>query len=140
MHASVELSKDVKKARIETLHEEDPLREMPETDYVDDIVNAFHTIGRVSANGMGASPLPWAEIEAFCNSSLIDLRGWPALQVRKMSETYCSWLHKGSGFVAPYSRELTEEETIGRNKRIEEQTDKAIGAYNNALSPHMKPR
>lgn len=126
--------------RIDTLHPDDPLRELPPVEFCGDVISAFHEIGRVSSNGMGATPITWGEINAYFESALVDLRGWAARELRKMSCTYCTWLGRGSGFIAPYSRELTPEEEIARNKRIEEEADRGMNAYNDSLPAHKKPR
>ena len=116
------------------------MRELPPVEFADDIINAFHTIGRASYGGFGAMPITWSEINAFRECSGVDLQGWPARQLRKMSEQYCSWLGKGAGFIAPYSRELTPAEEDARNKRIEADLDKSMNAYNDSLPAHKKPR
>lgn len=67
---------------------------MPPTDGCDDIVNAWLSMGRVSPVGMDVRPLVWSEIQAYSTMTGNDLTGWPAKQVRMMSEVYLSALNE----------------------------------------------
>lgn len=83
------------------MQENDQFKELPQVETCGDLIRAFHLSGRFSSNGMGASPLSWQEIDAFCKRSLQDLDRWDCEQIRAMSVAYCSAMHEYSEPSAP---------------------------------------
>ena len=89
---------------------------------------------------MGAVPINWLEIDAFCRRSGIDLDHWGCQQLRKMSEEYCHYLSKGAedGCQPPYSREMTEEEFKEKAKRAQDEFDRFADLHNASLQSKNK--
>jgi hypothetical protein len=52
------------------------------------IINRLVEIGLTEAAGMGAAPLSWREIDAWCSRTRIDLSPWEARLIRKLSVEY----------------------------------------------------
>lgn len=70
---------------------------------------------------MGASPLPWSEINAYSEGSGINLTVWEKQMVRMMSQQYIVFKNFGTQnrrAVSPYKPELTEEDTLRRAERM----------------------
>ncbi|AXQ65830.1 MAG: hypothetical protein [Caudoviricetes sp.] len=83
--------------------------ELPDVGAGGYLVRAFIQSGMSMSNGMGASPLTWQELSAL--REFVELDNWEAIQIMKMSKSYCSMLHKAEERIPPpYSRELTDDE------------------------------
>lgn len=52
------------------------------------IVERLIELGITEAAGMGAAPLSWREIDAWCNRTGVDLDPWEARLLRKLSAEY----------------------------------------------------
>lgn len=98
--------------RLNTLPDGHQSKCLPEI--YDYIATCFELSGYCLSGSLGATPLTWTEIDAFCNRSGYKLRGWDVEQLIKMSRTYCSMLTKASkiGFPAPYQQGISSEEAL----------------------------
>lgn len=76
------------------------------------IINRLTEIGLTEANGMGASPLSWREIEAWQRSTRVRLAPWEARLIRHLSREYLAETHRAESenCPAPYRTEVTRRE------------------------------
>ena len=65
-----------------------------------------------TSNGMGLSPLPWAELLAMNKALRYDLSPWQMQVIRQMSQSYCSWIKKGESASCDPPVEPTDEDVI----------------------------
>ncbi len=81
------------------------------------IIDRFIEMGMTQSNGMGASPLSWAEISAWCERTCINLPPWESRLMRELSSAYLAEGHKAEsetcpapwrGIVTQRERDLTE--------------------------------
>lgn len=103
-------------SRLESLHEDDPVRELPEADFY--ITKCFDLMGLCSYSGMGMTPFTWVDVDAFCNVSGYRLSGWQAEQVVLMSRAYCRMAHEARKLScpAPYNQAASDEAALQRNR------------------------
>jgi len=52
------------------------------------ITDRLIEIGLTQAAGMGAVPLSWLEINAWCHRTAVDLEPWEARLIRELSKVY----------------------------------------------------
>jgi hypothetical protein len=52
------------------------------------VITRLMEIGLSEAAGMGAAPLSWREIDAWCNRTAVDLPPWEARLIRQLSVEY----------------------------------------------------
>lgn len=69
-------------------------------------------IGLTEAAGMGAAPLSWREIEAWCSRTVVDLEPWEARLLRKLSVAYLAEGRKAESenCPPPWRAEVTQRE------------------------------
>ena len=69
-------------------------------------------IGLVEANGMGASPLSWREIDAWCARTGVELLPWEARLIRRLSVVYVAEGRRAESENAapPWRAEVTPRE------------------------------
>jgi len=106
------------KSRIETLEEDNPVRELPDAD--DYLTARFHSTGMFLSGGMGMAPLTWSEISAYIDKSGYELTGWDAEQIFNMSQSYCAMAHKARKLdcPAPYNLAATDQTALEKNREI----------------------
>ena len=83
---------------------------------------------------MGATPITWAELDAFLSRSGYSLTGWDCEQLIMMSRTYCSFLHEAKELncPAPYQELEDDEDYIQRMRdRVARQWNGFTGGFNN---------
>lgn len=76
------------------------------------IIYRLTEIGLTEANGMGASPLSWREIEAWQRSTRVRLAPWEARLIRQLSIEYLGEARRAESenCPAPYHTEVTRRE------------------------------
>ncbi|MBB3925040.1 hypothetical protein GGR43_000741 [Sphingobium jiangsuense] len=76
------------------------------------IINRLIEIGLTEAAGMGAAPLSWKEIDAWCNRTGIDLPPWEARLIRALSVEYLAMGRKAEdeNCPPPWKAPITERE------------------------------
>lgn len=76
------------------------------------IIHRLTEIGLTEANGMGASPLSWREIEAWQRSTNVCLDPWEARLIRQLSREYLSEAHRAESenCPPPWRTEVTQRE------------------------------
>ena len=76
------------------------------------IINRLTEIGLTEANGMGASPLSWREIEAWQRSTRVRVAPWEARLIRHLSREYLAEAHRAESenCPAPWHSEVTPRE------------------------------
>lgn len=52
------------------------------------LIDRLIEIGLTGVGGLGAVPLSWGEIDAWCNRTHVDLEPWEARLIRKLSMAY----------------------------------------------------
>jgi hypothetical protein len=52
------------------------------------IIARFIEMGMTQSNGMGATPLSWSEISAWCDRTMINLPPWESRLMRELSSAY----------------------------------------------------
>lgn len=75
--------------------------ELPPLTCFEYLAEWFLSTGVFTPGGLGAAPLTWAEIEAWARSLARELSPFEAQALRRMSEEYCSMLHRVSDGDAP---------------------------------------
>jgi hypothetical protein len=58
------------------------------------ITDRLIEMGLTQAAGMGAVPLSWGEINAWCDRTAVDLEPWEARLIRRLSAAYLAESHK----------------------------------------------
>lgn len=76
------------------------------------ITDRLLEIGLTEAAGMGAAPLSWREIDAWCSRTAVDLDPWEARLLRKLSVAYLAEGRKAESENAPppWRAEVTQRE------------------------------
>ena len=82
---------------------------IPEADNF--VCNAWSKCGRAFYGGMGATPLPFSEIQAYAKSNPLD--SWEVNAIRLMSEKYCSALGEYKDYYSAPPK-WTRKEAIDR--------------------------
>lgn len=115
LHATPEGAKE---SRLAKLPEESPLREPPDCD--NRLTNAFHGIGMCEYTMGGQSPISWTEINAYSIASQNNYDAWEKEAIRKMSENYCSWIHKGknNNIQSPYNPFIESQDALDKQRDI----------------------
>jgi hypothetical protein len=69
-------------------------------------------IGLTEAAGMGAAPISWREIDAWCSRTGIDLDPWEARLIRSLSTAYIAEGHRAEAETCPppWRAPVTERE------------------------------
>ncbi len=62
----------------------------------DYLIGYLFEVGPTGSNGMGATPITWTEIDAYCRRGGIDLAPWEARLIRRLSAEYVSEAHKAT--------------------------------------------
>ena len=68
----------------------------------------------------GQSPVSWTEINAYSIASQNIYDAWEKEAIRKMSENYCSWIHKGKDVnsKSPYNPFIESQEALHTQRNI----------------------
>jgi hypothetical protein len=69
---------------------EDYRPEMPSTGAAGYLLEFLYEIGPTMAGPMGAGPITFAEIDAWCRLGGVDLKAWEARMMRRLSCEYLS--------------------------------------------------
>ena len=80
-----------KKSRLKFYKEQDEesnFLKLPPIEGAEYLVGLLNEAGLLTSNGMGASPLTWAEIESWLRCTQLELTTWEILLVKQMSEVY----------------------------------------------------
>ena len=82
----------------------------------------------------GQSPVSWTEINAYSIASQNIYDAWEKEAIRKMSENYCSWIHKGKDVnsKSPYNPFIESQEALDTQRNIVNNDWKAIKAARKA--------
>lgn len=76
------------------------------------IIARLIEMGITQSNGMGASPISWSEITAWCERTCINLPPWESRLMRTLSEEYLAELHRAEAehCPAPWRGQVTQHE------------------------------
>jgi hypothetical protein len=85
------------------------------------IVNRLMEIGLSESAGMGAAPLGWATIDAWCNRTGVDLPPWEARLIRHLSVEYLAESRRAESenCPPPWRAEVTQREREVEQARLE---------------------
>lgn len=85
------------------------------------IINRLVEIGLTEAAGMGAAPLSWSTIDAWCNRTGIDLPPWEARLIRHLSVEYLAESRRAESenCPPPWRAEVTQRERETEQARLE---------------------
>lgn len=87
---------------------------------VPSITENLMDIGLSEAAGMGAAPLSWKEIDAWCNRTGVDLPPWEARLIRKLSVEYIAESRRAESDTCPppWRAEVTQREIETEEARL----------------------
>lgn len=76
------------------------------------LISRLVEIGLTEAAGMGAAPLSWREIDAWCNRTSVDLSPWEARLIRQLSVEYLAESRRAESenCPPPWRAEVSERE------------------------------
>jgi hypothetical protein len=85
------------------------------------IIGRFVEIGISEANGMGASPLSWREINEWQRATSVDLSPWEVRLLRRLSTEYLAESRKAESenCPPPWRAEVTQREREVEQARLE---------------------
>ncbi|WP_093011186.1 phage tail assembly chaperone [Sphingobium sp. YR768] len=85
------------------------------------IITRLVEIGLTEAAGMGAGPISWQSIDAWCNRTAIDLSPWEARLLRSLSVSYVAEGRKAESenCPAPWRHEVTDREKEVEVQRLQ---------------------
>lgn len=85
------------------------------------IVEWLVEMGISESNGMGASPLSWQEISAWCERTGVDLSPWEARLIRALSVEYIGFSRRAEdeNCPSPCRTEVTQRERDTEQARLE---------------------
>jgi hypothetical protein len=87
------------------------------------ITDRLIEIGLTQAAGMGAVPLSWLEINAWCERTAVDLEPWEARLIRRLSAAYLAERRKADVETCPPP---WRAEVTAREREIEEAKLRAV--------------
>ncbi len=85
------------------------------------VVDRLIEIGLTEAAGMGAGPVSWLTIEAWCRLTGIDLPVWEARLIRRLSVEYVAEQRRAESenCPPPWRWQVTEAEKRAANRELE---------------------
>lgn len=112
LHAVPEGSKKSRLAAFKEQGDDSSFLKFPDIDGAEYMVALLQEAGLVSATGMGVIPITWQEIEAWLNTTELDLSVWEKLTIKEMSEAYVSEFNSASAkdAAAPYVPAIEPEQ------------------------------
>jgi hypothetical protein len=84
------------------------------------IIDRLIEIGLTEAAGMGAVPVSWREINAWCERTRVDLLPWEARLIRRLSADYLAMSRKAESETCPppWRAPVTEQERDSELARL----------------------
>ena len=85
-----------------------------------ELISRLVEIGLTEQGGMGAVPLKWSELDAWCNRTGVDLPPWEARLYRHLSVEYLRELHKAESedCSPPWDAPITERQREVELRRV----------------------
>ena len=84
------------------------------------ITEKLMELGLSEAAGMGAAPLSWKEIDAWCNRTAVDVPPWEARLIRRLSVEYVAESRRAEdeNYPSPWRTEVSPQEIDTEEARL----------------------
>jgi hypothetical protein len=107
-------------SRIERMRKDGTTAKLPPNP-LPHIISRLVEIGLTEANGMGASPLSWREINEWQHATGVDLPAWEARLIRHLSVAYIAESRRAESenCPPPWRAEVTDREREAAQARLE---------------------
>ena len=112
LHAVPEGSKNSRLKSFKDFDENSSFLKLPNIEGAEYLVALLSEVGFVQHTGMGATSIPWTEIDSWLRCTQLNLSVWEKLVLKEMSEVYASQLITSTdkNHPAPYIPEVDDTE------------------------------